>query len=93
MMNVCLAEFLKRPLPFPGRTNGIGSCYCTEMSTFKFQYLFDNYHVCSLKLEHANRASAAVLKCLKISSRLCCHVFFLKHEWTGLDKFNMLNEI
>ena len=41
-------------------------------------------------LEHANRASAAVLKCLKISSRLCRHVFLSK---SGLDKFNVLNEI
>lgn len=38
MMHVSLAEFLKRALPFPGIKNGIGSCYCAELSTFKDQY-------------------------------------------------------
>jgi hypothetical protein len=90
MMHVCLAEFLKRPLPSPGIKNGIGSCYCTEMSTFKDQYLVwqlpgvvlkDDSHIC-WSWNTQTRASAAVLKWLKDNFEAMSSFVFLKQEWT-----------
>jgi len=97
MMHVCLAEFLKRPLPFPGSTNGIGSCYCTEMSTFKDQYLVwqlpgvvlkDDSHICW----SWNTQTERVQLCWNVLRYLRgCVIFFFSKS--GLDKFNVLNEI